>query len=213
MVSRFLSTLAIASVLAWQWAALPAHAENKMGYRLLSQQEAAGLPHNHGALGMSVERAQQITDDGMTFDVMRVKQVRRGSPGARAGFKVGDQIIAVDGKVFPSIAAFASYVGSKSAGSRISIDYMPSGGGPQQAERVAVTVGAPGRSNQATAPGQAGAPAASGMSTGTKVAIGAGAVALLGCYEMGCFSHHSSTPASNAGHQQVQQSSGLPQQR
>ena len=45
----------------------PAHADNQMGYRLLSAQEAAGLPHNHGALGMDVERAQQITDDGLTF--------------------------------------------------------------------------------------------------------------------------------------------------
>jgi hypothetical protein len=31
------------------------------------------------------------------------------------------------------------------------------------------------------------------MSTGEKLAIGAGAVALLGCYEMGCF-HHRQTP-------------------
>jgi hypothetical protein len=29
------------------------------------------------------------------------------------------------------------------------------------------------------------------MSTGTKVAIGVGAAALFGCYELGCFSHRS----------------------
>ena len=154
---------------------------------------------------MNVERAQQLTDDGMTFDIMEVRQVRRGSPGSRAGFKVGDQIIAVDGQVFPTIAAFASYVGSKSPGSRINVDYMPSGGGPQQAERVAVVVGAPS--------GDAQTPAASGMSTGTKVAIGAGAVALLGCYELGCFSHHAATAPPNAGRQTVEQSNGRQQQR
>jgi predicted metalloprotease with PDZ domain len=37
---------------------------------------------------------QQITDGGMKFDLIRVKQVRRGSPGDRAGFRKGDQIIA-----------------------------------------------------------------------------------------------------------------------
>jgi hypothetical protein len=58
---------------------------------LLSVQEAARLPRHRGARGMDVERAQQITDDGMTFDLIRVKQVRRGSPGDRAGFRKGDQ--------------------------------------------------------------------------------------------------------------------------
>ena len=29
-------------------ATLPARAENAMGYRMLSEQEAATLPHNHG---------------------------------------------------------------------------------------------------------------------------------------------------------------------
>ena len=43
-----------------------AYAENQMGYRLLSVQEASRLPRHHGALGMDVERPQQITDDGMT---------------------------------------------------------------------------------------------------------------------------------------------------
>lgn len=94
-------------------------------------QEASTLPHNHGALGVDVERAQQITDEGMTFDLIRVKEVRQGSPGAKAGFRRGDQIIAVDGRVFPSIAAFAAYVGSMSRGSRVSIDYIPAGGGPR----------------------------------------------------------------------------------
>ncbi len=168
----------------------PARADNQMGYRLLSPQDAAALPRNHGVLGLEVGRAQQITDAGMTFDVMLVKQVRPGSPGARGGLVMGDQIIAVDGRVFPSIVAFASYVGSLPPGSMAAVDYMPARGGPAQAQRVTLLVAAAG----APAPAKAAAP--EGMSTGTKVAIGVGAAALFGCYEMGCFSHH--TPAAAA---------------
>jgi hypothetical protein len=174
---------------------LPARAENQMGYRLLSVQEAAALPHNQGALGLDVERGQQITDGGMTFNIIRVKQVRPGSAGARAGFKQGDQIIALDGRVFPTLAAFAGYIGSASPGSQMMVDYMPVGGGPQQAQRVVVTVGQAGKGAVGQAPQNAPAdagPAAQqsqGMSSGTRMAIGAAAVALLGCYKAGCFSH------------------------
>ena len=157
----------------------PARADNAMGYRLLSDQDAAGLPRGHGSIGLDVERSQEITDAGMTFDVIRVKQVRRGSAGAQAGFRPGDQIIAIDGEVFASLKAFAAYVGSK-PGAQVTVDYIPAGGGPGQAQRMPLTIGAPG-----AAPG----PAAQGMSTGEKVAIGTAAAALLGCYEMGCFSH------------------------
>ena len=156
---------------------VPARAENQMGYQLLSQQEASGLPHNRGSLGMDIERAQQITDGGMTFDLIRVKQVRRGSPGAQAGFGPGDQIIAVDGRVFPSLSAFAAYVGSVPPGRAVSVDYIPANGGPAQAQRVSVTLGAAGNPAQSVAP----EPNSTGLSTGTKVAIGVGAAALLGC--------------------------------
>jgi hypothetical protein len=67
------------------------------------------------------------------------------------------------------------------------VDYMPLGAGPRDAQRITVTVGQAGQNAVSTNqpdPQQSG-----GMSTGTKIAIGAGAVALLGCYEMGCFSH------------------------
>ena len=182
-------------------------ADNPMSYRLLSQQEAAGLPHNRGALGLEVERAQQITDDGMTFDILRVKQVRPGSPGAQAGFQSGDQIIAVDGRVFASLASFAAYVGSVAPGNQASVDYIPAGGGPQQAQRIGVTVGAAGQ----TAVPSGHGPAATGMSTGTKVAIGVGAAALFGCYQLGCFSHRS-VGAPNSTRQQVQQPNGYQRQ-
>jgi S1-C subfamily serine protease len=66
--------------------------------------------------------------------------VWRGSPGDRAGFRKRDQIIAVDGRVFPSIAAFGAYVGSISPGSRASLDYIPAGGGPENGERVPVII-------------------------------------------------------------------------
>ncbi len=156
-----------------------AHADNPMSYRMLTQEEAASLPRSGGGLGMDIERAQQITDDGLVFDIIRVKQVRRGSPGEQAGFKVGDQIVAVDGRVFPTLGAFASYVGSIQPGKTIKVDYIPAGGGPQQAQRLVATVGEAGHSG----------PPRAGLSTGTKIAIGVGAAALFGCYEMGCFNH------------------------
>ena len=178
-------------------APIAAHADNAMGYRLLSPQEAAALPHNHGSLGLDIERSQVITDAGMTFDIIRVKQVRPGSPGAQAGLQAGDQIIAVDGRVFPSLASFAAYVGSLSPGSQASVDYIPAGGGPAQAQRMPIAIGTPARQTpQQTAP----QPSA-GLSTGTKVAIGVGAAALLGCYEMGCFSHRTPSQPSTAGQQ------------
>ena len=161
-----------------------AMAENQMGYQLLSASEASGLPRSGGALGMDVGRAQPITDGGMTFELLRVNSVRPGSPGAQAGLNTGDQIIAVDGRVFPSVAAFASYVGFIQPGRQISVDYIPAGGGPQQAQRIGVTVGAPGLT---VPPPQEPQPHA-GLSTGTKVAIGLGAAALFGCYKVGCFS-------------------------
>ena len=180
---------------------LPAYADNQMGYRLLSQEDAQNLPHNHGALGMDIEAAQRITDGGMTFDLIRVKQVRSGSPGEQAGFHAGDEIIAVDGTVFPSLAAFAEYVGSVQPGSQINVDTIPAGGGPQQAQRIAVTVGAAG---QAAPQATQSAQPRTGLSTGTKVAIGVGAVALFGCYELGCFSRHRSGVEPRSGQPPVQ---------
>ena len=211
MTNRIAAVLASAAFLL---PLTPAYAANPMGYQLLSPQEASGLPHNHGALGLDVERSQQITDGGMTFDVMRVKSVRRGSPGAQVGFTPGDQLIAVDGRVFPTIATFAAYIGSVQPGGQVSIDYIPSGGGPQQAQRIAVTLGgamAPVQAQQAPPPAQ------TGMSMGTKVAIGAGAVALLGCYELGCFNHKAKaapmTPQRPPMQQPMQQQQMAPQQQ
>ena len=166
----------------------PAVAANPMGYRLLSPEEAASLQPRHGLLGLDVERAQQITDDAMTFDIIRVKQVRPGSAGAQAGLHPGDQIVAIDALVFPSVAAFAAYVGSRAPGSRANVDYIPAGGSPNQAQRVAAIVGGAGQA----------APASGGMSTRTK--IGIGAAALLGCYMAGCFSKHA-VPAGGAAPQ------------
>ena len=45
----------------------------------------------------------------MAFELLRMNGIRRGSPGAQAGFRVGDPITAADGQVFPSVAAFAAY--------------------------------------------------------------------------------------------------------
>ncbi len=193
------AALLAASLVASQCLPSPALADNPMGYQLLSAQQAAGLPRRGGALGLNVGPGQRINDtSGMQFELLRVTGVRPNSAGAQAGLNVGDQIIAADGRVFPSVAAFAAYVGSMPPGRQINIDYMPAGGGPQQAQRVAVTVGAGGRA----VPTDQNEQARTGLSTGTKIAIGVGAAALLGCYELGCFSR--GKPASGAPQQPAQ---------
>jgi PDZ domain len=184
MMRRIMAVLLAGAVTFGGTAWGPAWADNPMGYRLLSEQEASALPQRHGTLGLSVARAQQIRDHGLVFDILRVQQVRPGSPGAQAGLKAGDQIIAMDGRVFPSLAVFAAYVGSMAPGSQAALDYMPAGGGPAQAQRVGITIGGPAGAGRA-APKAGGG----GLSTGAKLAIGAGAAALL-CYKMGCFSRH-----------------------
>ena len=191
MIKRTVTSIIIASMVSMPLLPGIAQAENQMGYQLLTAQQAAQLPRNGGALGIDVGSGQQITSGGMSFELLRVKAVRRGSPGAAAGLDVGDQIIAADAHVFPSIAAFAAYVQSAQAGQQIKIDYIPKDGGPQQAQRVEVTVGSPGQASpsQQTAPSQqADQPRSGGLSTGAKIAIGVGAAALFGCYERGCFS-------------------------
>ena len=197
MKLRVLAMATAASLLFAQCLPFAAHADNQMGYRLLSAQEASALPRNQGALGLDVERAQQITDGGMTFDIIRVKQVAARSAGAQAGLQRGDQIIALDGRVFPSLVAFAAYIGSATPGSQMTVDYMPTGGGPQQAQRVAVTVGRAGQTSKPNPP--AASDRTTGLSTGSKIAIGAGAVALLGCYKAGCFSHRSGSVSQPTG--------------
>ena len=186
MMRRTLSALVAVSFLALQSLPSPAFADNQMGYQLLSADQAAGLPRNGGKLGLQVGRAQQITSGGLTFDVLGVIAVSPKSAGGQAGFKVGDQIIAVDGRVFPSVATFAAYIGSQPPARRISVDYMPSGAGPQEAQRIGVTLGG-GTAMPMPAPQANAEP--QGLSTGTKVAIGVGAAALFGCYKFGCFSH------------------------
>jgi hypothetical protein len=157
-----------------------------MGYQLQSAQQAARLPRGGGTLGVDVGRGQVITDSGMTFELLQVRSVRRGSPGARAGLEVGDQVIAVNGRVFPGVATFAGYMGSLRPGETIAMDYLPRGGGPEQAQRVGVTLGEGGGM---PSPRSAPEPEPHGLSTGQKLAIGAGAVALFGCYKLGCFDH------------------------
>ena len=137
------------------------------------------MPRGGATIGINVGRAERITNNDLTFDLLKVQSVRSGSAGARAGFKTGDEIVAVDGRVFPSIAAFASYIGSKQPGGHVSMDYIPSGGGPQQAQRIAVDLG-----GGAASP----SPQREGLTTGQKVAIGVGAAALFGCYKYGCYS-------------------------
>ena len=187
MTRRIVASAVAAAFLGLQTVPGLAQTQNALNYRLLSQQEAASLPGQGGALGMDIVSGTHIDDGGLSFEMLRIKGVRVGTPGAQAGFHAGDQIVAADGRVFPTLQAFAAYVRSLPPGKLMSVDYIPNGGGPQQAQRIGVTVGNGGR---AVAPAQAdSAPEHQGLSTGTKIAIGVGAAALFGCYEMGCFSH------------------------
>jgi len=93
MVNRTAAVVLAASLLSLQCVAGPARAQNQMGYQLLPAQQAASLPRRGGALGMDIGPAQQVNEGGMAFELLRVNGVRRGSPGAQAGFNVGDQII------------------------------------------------------------------------------------------------------------------------
>ncbi len=184
-----LTQAVIAAAMVWAPLA-PALAQpaNPMHYTLLTPQQAQGLPSRGGALGMEIGRGQQISSGGLSFQLMRIKGVRVDTPGSQAGFRTGDQIVAVDGHVFPDTSSFAAYIRSQPPGKLISMDYIPAGGGPQQAQRVGVTVG---DGSRAVAPAQA----SGGLSTGEKLAIGAGAVALFGCYEMGCLNRNRTAPA------------------
>jgi S1-C subfamily serine protease len=140
MTRHRLTALSLAALLAAPVLPHPALADNAMGYRLLSPQEAAALRPRQGTIGLDVRQQERITDSGLTFDIIQVTRVRRSSAGARAGFNVGDQIVAVDGRVFPSLAVFAAYIGSRAPGSRVVVDIMPAGRGPEQARRITVIV-------------------------------------------------------------------------
>ena len=163
---------------------LAASAENQMGYRLQSAEASANLQRAGGSLGMKVGPEKDISSGGLTFKLLKVEHVGDDSPAAQAGLKTGDQIIAVDGRVFPDTVTFAAYVGSAAPGRQIEVDFMPAGGGPAQAQRLGVTVGEGGRAAAA----HRDVPRSTGLSTGEKVAIGVGAAAVIGCYESNCYS-------------------------
>ncbi len=203
---RFVTTLVLSSFIGLQPGIAPAWADNQMGYRLLPAAEADALPKAGGTLGLNVGPGETITSGGLTFRLLRVNSVKAGAAGAQAGFRKGDQIISVDGRVFPGVPAFADYVGSVAPGRQINVDFMPAGGGPQEAQRLTATLGGPTDGGAApavaTAPPAAAQPAAEAqpqggtLSTGTKVAIGAAAVALFGCYKLGCFNRFKRQPAT-----------------
>lgn len=159
---------------------------NQMGYRMLTSQEAANLPRSTGAsLGLTVEAKSRIQEQSLSFTTLQVTQVRAGSPAASGGLHRGDTLIAVNGLVFSGPREFALYVTSLTPGTTMTVDFIPSGSGPDNAQRVSLRVGGQGRST--VTPGEP----ETGMSTRMK--LGLGAAALFGCYKLGCFS--SSKPA------------------
>lgn len=122
-LTRRMTAVALASMLAAQMVPLAAYGKNPMGYRQLSIEEAGQLPNRHGALGLDIALVQRISEAGMTFALLQVKRVQAGSAGGHAGLHRGDQIVAVNGRVFPRVTAFAAYVRSMASGSHIDIDY------------------------------------------------------------------------------------------
>ena len=182
MINRFAMPM-MALLLGSPLLSAPARADNPMGYRMQTAEQAASLQRSGGSLGMRVGPVHQISSGGLTFELLKVEGVGEASPAAQAGLKVGDQLIAVDGRVFPNVATFAAYVGSVPPGHQVEVDYMPAGAGPGQAQRVGVTVGEGGR-----AAARQDVSRNTGLSTGAKVAIGVGAAAIIGCYETNCYS-------------------------
>jgi hypothetical protein len=192
MARRIASIVLAASLLFTPVGWSSARAENPMGYKLLTVEQAGDLPRRNGTLGMDVALAHRITDSGMTFSLLQVKSVRSRSPAAKAGFKPGDQIIAVNGLVFPTVRSFASYVASRQPGSEAMVDYIPARATPADAQRIQVVLDGP--SGPVRPDGSA--QSSGGMSTTAKVAIGAGAAAIL-CYKLGCFSRGNRGQAPN----------------
>jgi uncharacterized protein YidB (DUF937 family) len=146
---------------------------------LISTLEAAGL----NQLAQPWISPVSPSQPSLAFGNDRVQQVANQSGMAPESFlqqlslhlpTVVDNIIAVD-----SCAV--------SPGSRVTVDYIPSGPAPANPQRVAVALGRD---------------AHLGISAGESVAIGVGEAALLGCYEMGCFApRHDGQPdrAANPG--------------
>lgn len=177
---------------------------NAMGYRMLTSQDAATLPRGGATLGLDVQSTQQINEQGLSFSVLRVTQVRQGSPAAAGGLQRGDNLIAVNGYVFPGIREFAQYVASLSPGTSMTVDFIPAGSRPDNAQRISLRLGGQGgyqdRGRYAQGPDEK----PTGMSTKTK--LGLGAAALFGCYELGCFSSgKSATPQQGYPQQGYQQ--------
>ena len=140
MIRRAIIALAVTVALSLP-AIGSAEADNAMGYRLVTQRDAAALPHRGASLGLDVAAGRHISGNAMSFELIRISRVRPGSPGAAAGLRAGDQIIAVDGRLFDSLATFARFVGSFRAGIRLSVDYIPAGGDVASAQRITIAAG------------------------------------------------------------------------
>ena len=67
MFKHSVTVLVVTSLIGLPLSLSPAMADNPMGYKLLSADQASGLPRMGGALGMSVGPDKQITDDDTDF--------------------------------------------------------------------------------------------------------------------------------------------------
>ena len=119
MLKRSVAAVTAAVLLGTQAMAGAASADNKMGYQLETPQQAGGLTRAGGSLGMRVGPEQEITSEGLSFELLKVEDVGQRSPAAQAGLSAGDRIIAVNGHVFPDTSTFAAFVGAVPPGHQI----------------------------------------------------------------------------------------------
>jgi putative serine protease PepD len=93
--------------------AIPSNTVTSIVSQLISSGKA-----EHAYLGVAVE-----TQNG----VVRITQVRSGTPAAQAGLRTGDVVTAIDGKDVASADALTSAVSAKSPGDTISVTYTRDG--------------------------------------------------------------------------------------
>ncbi len=95
---------------------------------IVSQLIASGNVR-HAYLGVGVESAA---------NGVKVGQVRSGTPAARAGLRVGDVIVAINGHKVTATAQLQSAIDARKPGDSVTIKYMRNG----QAHTVRITLGA-----------------------------------------------------------------------
>ncbi len=75
-----------------------------------------------GWLGVSIDDGRSIEMQGQTGTAVRLSSVNEGAPAGAAGLRAGDQLVAIDGRVARGSDALIDDIGSRSPGTRVSLD-------------------------------------------------------------------------------------------